>query len=546
MTGTHLEHKTEAGQSRWGRRVVRADIAGTRSCLVYEQRPHSIAELLLELRRWDDSIFLVSNDRRITYAAHETAVRHTADELSRLGVKRGDRVLMLAANSPEMIAAWWATTAIGAVLVLGNAWWSDDEVTHAIDVTTPKLAIVDERCAKRLPQAVPRYAIETIADAFESQQQRVRAVDVEEDDPAVILFTSGTTGRPKGAVLSHRAVIANLQNLLVATRQLPDRIDPGSTKAIYLLAFPLFHMSGMQTILLAALGGGRLVFRHGRFDAGKILDLIEREHVTHFGLVPTMASRILDDPRIADADLTSVRSITTGGMPVSADLLVRIRARFPNVSRGLGQIYGLSEAGGVLTIASGDDCKLRPTTVGRPLPVVELRVDSPDDDGIGEILARSPTNMSGYWAHEDDATVDSEGWLHTGDLGRVDEDGYLHILGRSKDVIIRAGENIAAPAVEECLMQHPAVAETMVVGLPHNDLGEEVAAVVVLAANADVDADALTEFVAGRLAHFEVPTKWWIRRDQLPMTDSGKAAKAEVTRQWLTREQATSPETTGG
>jgi long-chain acyl-CoA synthetase len=500
----------------------------------------------VELRRWDDSIFLVSNDRRITYAAHETAVRRTADELSRLGVKRGDRVLMLAANSPEMIAAWWATTAIGAVLVLGNAWWSSDEVAHAIEVTTPKLALVDERCAKRLPQAVPRYPIETIADAFESQQQRVQAVDVEEDDPAVILFTSGTTGKPKGAVLSHRAVIANLQNLLVATSQLPDRIDPGSARAIHLLAVPVFHMSGMQTILLAALGGSRLVFRHGRFDAGRILDLIEQEQVTHFGAVPTMLSRILDYPRTAEADLTSVRAITTGGMPVSADLLARIRACFPNVSKGLGQVYGLSESGGVLTIASGDDYKLRPTTVGRPLPVVELQVNDPDDDGMGEILARSPTNMSGYWAHEDDTMIDSEGWLHTGDLGRIDEDGYLHILGRSKDVIIRAGENVAARSVEECLMQHPAVAETMVVGLPHDDLGEEVGAVVVLAANAAVDADALTQFAADRLAHFEVPTKWWIRRDQLPMTASGKAAKAEVIRQWLSGQQASSPDSTGG
>ena len=525
---------TEDARFAWGTAVVDGE-ADDHPCKLWDPRRRRVPELLADMAPFADRDFLVQGERRITYAAHERAVQRIAGRLIAAGIHPGDRVVLFSANHPEAIAAWWAILQVGAVAVLANGWWSSEEIAGAIERTGPALVIADARRADRLPAGAPLLAVEALEPDLDEPGagSRVAAPDPgDEGDPAVILFTSGTTGFPKGAVLSHRAVIANLHNLLARQGSLPQQQDLGRRPIVNLLGLPLFHISGLQTMLLNALTGGRLVFRSAtRFDPAEILELVERERIDVLGAVPTMLGRLVEHPDIAVRDVSSVRVVATGGMPVPPVLLDRLRTAFPAARRGLGAIYGLSESGGVLTMISGADYEARPTSSGPPLPVVELRIAAPDETGTGEVLARSPTNMTGYWGQPDDMTVDADGWLHTGDLGRL-EDGHLVLVGRSKDVIIRGGENVAAPHVESCLLTHPAVTEVAVVGLEHPDLGEEVAAAVVLRPGASVDATDLAAFAGEHLAAFAVPTAWWIRKDPLPVTASGKIVKHELRTQW--------------
>ena len=243
-----------------------------------------------------------------------------------------------------------------------------------------------------------------------------------------------------------------------------------------------------------------------------------------------MAIRVLEDPTRGSRDLASVRSISLGGSPVTPELSDRLRAAFPNVRRGVSTVYGMTEAGGTVAAASGTLMADHPRTAGRPLPVVELRIDSADGTATGEIVVRTPSQMLGYWGQGAPEVIDAGGWLHTGDLGRL-EDGLLYLTGRAKDLIIRGGENIAAAHVEEVLHEHPAVAAVAVVGLPDPDFGEIVGAIVQLRTPA-AEAD-LHDFAAARLGRFQVPARWRLQTEPLPMTDSGKIAKHALRDAWL-------------
>lgn len=527
----------------WGTTVVTGEADG-HPCRLWEPRRRLVPELLLDMVPFAERDFLVQDDRRVTYAAHQRAVHRIAGRLFDAGVRPGDRVVLFCANHAETIAAWWAILQVGGVVVLANGWWSAEEIAGAIERVEPRLVLADARRATRLPAGCPVLPLESLRadlDPAGGPPMALPGPTGSEGDPAVILFTSGTTGFPKGAVLSHRAVIANVHNLLIRQTSLPQQQDRSRTPVVNLLALPLFHISGMQTMLLNGLTGGRLVFRSDtRFDPAEVLALIEAERINVVGAVPTMLGRLVDHPDLTRRDLSSVRAIATGGMPVPPVLVERLRAAFPTAQKTVGAIYGLSESGGVLTMISGREYQERPWSSGPPFPVVELRIDQPDEAGGGEILARSPTNMTGYWGLPDDRTVDAEGWLHTGDVGRLDDD-QLVIVGRSKDVIIRGGENVAAPHVEACLLGHPDVVEVAVVALSHPDLGEEVAAAVVVRPDHPVTADDLARWAADHLAAFAVPTAWWIRHEPLPTTASGKVVKHEIRTNWPRSAVGTSP-----
>jgi acyl-CoA synthetase (AMP-forming)/AMP-acid ligase II len=245
-----------------------------------------------------------------------------------------------------------------------------------------------------------------------------------------------------------------------------------------------------------------------------------------------MIGRVIDHPDLSLRDTSSLRSVTVSGTHVSPQLIDQVRQAFPTARRNAGTIYGMTEAGGTLTAATGKDLASRPGTVGRPFPVVELKIKDPDSSGKGEIVARSPTNMTGYLGSAEPSVVDAAGWLHTGDIGRIDDEGYLFIEGRIKDVIIRGGENIACPNVEAALGQHPAVADVAVIGLPDDEFGEVVAAVVVLRDGVEVRADDLEAFASESLAYFEVPSRWWLRREQLPTNATGKVVKQALREAW--------------
>jgi acyl-CoA synthetase (AMP-forming)/AMP-acid ligase II len=350
----------------------------------------------------------------------------------------------------------------------------------------------------------------------------------DEEDPALILFTSGSSGLPKGVVLPRRAVIANQQNTMARTRRLPADLDPCRPQAVTMVCTPLFHIGGITNILLALLTGAKLVFNAGRFDPGQVLELIEAERVQAFAGVPTMAARLLEHPDLPRRNLSSLRALPMGGAPIPPRLLDTVTERLPQLKRGgLGNNWGMTESGGFLSSAGATDLVERPGTVGLPAPCAQLRIADPDADGVGEVEVRAPTMMLGYLAPDglaDDGAIGPDGWLRTGDLGRIDADGYLFLTGRAKDIVIRGGENIACAHVEATLLSHPAITEAAVFGIEHADLGEELVAVVRYSGTTPT-AEELREFARARLAYFEVPTQWRITDEPLPTLAGEKIDK---------------------
>ena len=515
----------------WGETVVASRYAG-HDGLVYDPRPRSLVGLLDASKRFGDRDFLVQGDRRVSFAGFRGAVRTGADVLAEHGAGPGSPILLFAYNSPAWALGLWSSWVAGAVPVLANRWWSDDELAQAIDTVQPSLIVTDRRDLDAL--GVDVLTIGELDRSFDHlpEDAALGAVDVpEEDSTAMVLFTSGSSGRAKGVCLSHRSVLANQHNLLLGSGRLPHQQRPDAAPTVNLVSVPLFHIGGVSHLVTQVIAGGRLVFLRGRFDAEEVLQLIEAEGVTSWGGVPTMAKRVLEHPGFDRYDLSSLRSFPLGGAPVPGELLDRVRRRLPRLSRGLASTWGLSESGGFLTLARAHEMEERPGTSGRPYPVVEVRVGDPDVDGVGELLVRSPTVMLGYLGLPDDTTVDGEGWLHTGDLGRLDADGYVYITGRAKDIVIRGGENVACPHVEDVLARHPDVVEAAVVGVPNDDLGEEVAAALVVRPGAMVTPNELRTFAADWLAAFEIPSRWLVRTDPLPVLATGKVDKQTLRRE---------------
>jgi long-chain acyl-CoA synthetase len=522
----------------WGRDVV-VDSSGPYPVRVYRQRRSLIPDLLLDCRRWADRECLVQGQLRLTFAEHEAAVERVAAELAARGVRPGDPVLLYAANSIAWVVTYWAVLRLGAIAVLGNGWWTSSEVAGAIGTVTPSLIFTDQRLVERLPAGMATVTEAELLDVLTAEGPAPELPEPAgaEIDPAVVIFTSGTTGAPKGAMLPHRAVIANLHNLMNLTKRLPQDLADDYAANSYLHTLPLFHVGGLQALGMSFLTGGKMVFLSGRFDAAKVLELIERERVSSWACVPTMLARVVEHPDVSSRDTNSVRSLTAGGSSVPKELAGRAAIAFPNMAKGMAAVYGLTEAGGTVTTASGRHMLEHPGTIGRPMPVVELRLAPTGDAELdalgGEIQVRAPGVMLGYWGGAvGDGGVDEQGWLHTGDLGRRDEDGWMYLVGRKKDIIIRGGENIASAHVESRLRAHPEVAEVAVVGLPHADLGEEVAAVVVARPGASLEAASLAEFAAQELARFEVPSRWWIRAEPLPTNAVGKILKRTLVTDW--------------
>lgn len=516
---------------RWGKEIETGTVNG-HPCRMYVHRPRRIAELLVDAQRWSDRTFLVQGERRLTGRQHAQAVARVAAEFRRRGVRAGQHVMLTGFNQIEWVVAWWALQCIGPMVALGNAWWSEQEAADAAAQVQPALVVMDRKLRHPVPAGAQVVWFDELRPLVDLRAEAALELDpVGEEAPAVVIFSSGTTGAAKGVVMSHRGVIANVQNLMHMTGRLPSELDPGHPGTVSLVTMPLFHLGGFQISMMTLLSGGQVVFLKGKFDPQEALELMQRERVRAWGSVPTMVSRVMQHARFADFDTSSVSSVQMGGAPVGADLKAQVARCFPASGKRVGSMYGLTESGGVIATGAGSDILGRPGCVGRALPTVEIRIGDPDSQGVGEVMARAPTATLGYLGDRAPIT-DADGWLASGDLGRIDEEGRLYIVGRSKDMIIRAGENIASVHVESCVRTHPAVAEVAVLGLPHADLGEEVAAVVVLKPGAEVSSEELRGHAAGRLARFEVPTRWWLRRESLPLNATGKVVKAELRAQW--------------
>ena len=515
----------------WGDTPARSQSGGIPFKL-YEPRRRRVPELLIDAGRWGPRTHLIQGERELSFDDCQAATEAVAAHLHARGVRAQDRLLILAANSPEWVISLWAGLAIGAIVAPGNGWWSEEEVAHAIALTDPKLVIGDDKRLAKVPSATTTITVDEIRAIVDSPPASTTpppfAMDGDENDPALIVFTAGTTGLPKGATLAHRSWIATLHQTLAVSHRLPQELSADQAGFVSLLTGPLFHIGGLHALGLALVGGGTLVFLEGRFDPGQVLEVMERHRVEVWGAIPTMTIRVLEHPSLADRDVSSLRSVPLGGAPVSPELLERIQAAFPNAKRRVTNVYGLTECSGTVAAASGRLIAEHPGTTGEPLPCVDMQIAQPDADGVGELLVRTPGQMLGYWNEPPDPTViDADGFVHTGDLGKL-VDGRLYITGRSKDIVIRGGENIAAPHVEAVLHEHPDVADVAVVGLPHADLGEEVAAAVRLRPGAVATVQTLSDYARQRMASFEVPSAWWLTDGELPMTDTGKADKKRL------------------
>ncbi|MBB2946344.1 acyl-CoA synthetase (AMP-forming)/AMP-acid ligase II [Actinoplanes lutulentus] len=483
----------------------------------YTDRPRDVAGLLDLAGRWGERPHVVQGDTVLSFEQLRHAALAKAAELAGHGAGRGDRIVLLGFNSPEWIINFWAVVSLGAVPVLGNAWWSRHELADCLTTVGPALVLADARASRNLPADA---AVVPWRCVISSESMPAEAIDHDEDEPAVLVFTSGTAGRPKAVVLSHRSLLSGLHMLLHVTKRLPQLVDDATGDA-GLHTGPMFHIGGIQTLLRAIVVGDTLVMPAGKFEPGEALALIERWRIARWSAVPTMVSRVLEHPDRLRRDLSSLRSVTVGGAPVHQEFLAQLRGGLPGVDPRVATGWGLTENGGQATAASGRDTRERPGSCGRPLPLVELEIAGED----GEILVRSPTQMIGYFGH-DGSPIDAQGRLHTGDLGHLDADGYLWVTGRAKDMIIRGGENIAPAAVEQALAALPGVIESAVFGVPSAEFGEEVMAVVVVEPGRT--AEELGEGLRTRVASFAVPSRWWLRHEPLPTTHSGKIDKNQV------------------
>lgn len=511
----------------WGKDIATEVIGGV-PFRMYTDRPRRVERLLEFAGRWGVRPHIIQGERVVTFEDLHRAAVDKARQLTDLGIRRGDRIFLLGWNSPEWVFNFWACLLAGAVPVLANAWWSEVEVGNGLAALQPALTLADDRCVARVPKGARcgAWGIDTTR-----RLETEAAADTDgarsEEETALIIFTSGTSGQPKAVVLSHRALLARLQMTLHITRKLPQQIDETASD-VTLITGPLFHVGGMQTLMRAMAVGDTLVLTEGRYDPAEVLASIERNKVRRWNAVPTMVTRLLDHPDVPRRDLSSLKSISIGGAPVHAELMQRIRTQLPSVSPRIPTGYGLTENGGQATAAAGSEAIEELGSAGKPLPCVEIRFLSHPGLPDGEILLRSPTQMSGFFGLEE-SPIDEEGWLHTGDLGRLDDKGNLWITGRTKDMIIRGGENIAPAAIERALLNIPGVTEAVVFGVPQHDLGEEVMAVVVT--DIELAPRQLHEQLRGQIASFAVPSRWRIQREPLPTNHTGKVDKAAISAQ---------------
>lgn len=526
--------------------LVEEEVLGARMPGLRHRR-RAVAELLADSVRFGDRDYLVTEDRRLSYREHAAAAAALAAALrEEYGVRRGDRVAILAANTVEWVITFWAAQSLGAIAVGLNGWWVPREIEYGLALTEPAAVVVDAKRAKLLADIDTTAAVVTMDEdlprliaAHAGAEPTVP--DVAEDDPAVILFTSGTSGKPKAALHSQRNLLAvtgyfEYTDALAAAFS-GKTLEPGAPLDLRcLLTSPLFHIASLHNLVVPRLAtGSAVIMPQGGFDADRILRLIEKERVTNWGAVPTMASRLLEHGDIGRYDTSSLTAFALASAPSSPAFKQRLREEVPFAADALVDSYGLTECSTAVAVATPADLAESPGTLGRPIISVALEIrdadGTPVPEGVeGEVYVRSPFVMLGYWRNPEAtaAAIDAERWLRTGDFG-VMEQGRLRLTGRRSDLILRGGENIYPVEIEQCLDEHPDVVECAVVGEPHPDLGQQVAAVVVLTEGSTASEADLREFARERLAYFKVPERWRITSDPLPRNITGKLIRSGIT-----------------
>jgi long-chain acyl-CoA synthetase len=520
----------------------------------FVRSPRSVLDIFDAGQTHADLVHVVYRDERLTFGqARERALSVAHALQTTFGVRAGDRVAICMRNLPEYVLAVWGAALCGAIVTPMNSWWLGAELGYALGDAGAKVAFLDAERADRLREhgrpggltvvgvrgapGDPGVDLSIDVDVDDLLQESPIDPDAVvrpgRDDVVAMLYTSGTTGTPKGALITNRGMTGNLWNMAFSTLReglISGRPPAPDAQPATLSAQPLFHIGGMSSIFGAPLGGLKMVMMH-KWDVEEALRLAQEEKVTQFGGVPTVVRQVLDRPGVAELDLP-IRGFPMGGAAVPPDLPVRAIEHF---GRGIQLLngYGLTETTSAVVTNVGEEFATRPTSVGRPNLTADVKVVGPDGDElgagqVGEICCRSPQVVKGYW-HDEAATEASfvDGWFHSGDLGYLDDEGFLYVVDRLKDVVIRGGENVYCAEVEAVLHEHPAIASAAIVGVPEPAMGERVCAVVVPRRGAAVDLETVREFTLERLAAFKAPEALLVA-DALPETATGKIDKKSL------------------
>ena len=577
MTGV-IEHFLSARQELTGPggqfALARVNVRGS-DILAYASAPPHMRFFWEMSAAHGDKVYLVYEDERYTYAQVHEQVRKLASYLVAHGAGKDGRVAVSTRNYPEWVVAYWATVSIGAALVGMNAWWTAPEMEYALKDSDPVVLIADDERLERLAQTTPRPGMHVVSVRSDrkvgenfacwedvmatADPGALPTVDIHPDDDATIFYTSGTTGFPKGAQLTNRGSVTNILNLVamttttavaeqkaIAAGDIPAPAAPATApdpaaQACFFAPTPLFHVTACNCILHpATLSGAKVVLMY-KWDPGRALELIERERVTSFSGVPTMSRELLLHPDWSKRDTSSLQGMGGGGAALQPDLVGKIADALKKSGGQPSTGYGMTETHGIITANSARWFIAKPASCGPLVPTLEGKlVDEdgndlpPGPDTVGVLCVRGAVTIKGYLNREE-ATAETikDGWLNTGDVARIDEDGFVYLVDRAKDMVIRGGENVYCSEVETAIYNHPAIAEAAVFGVPDERLGEEVAAAIVLQPGKSVTEDEIRTFLSASLAKHKIPSKIWFREEQIPRNANGKFLKRELRKELI-------------
>ena len=539
------------------------DIRGVR-IRAWKNGPHTLTDVFLAGRAFGDRTFLVHENERASYEAFSRATLAFAAALREAGVEKGDRVAIVMRNLPEWPVAFFAAVIVGAVATPLNAWWTGGELEFGLINSGAKVVVLDterlERLAEHLPNCPDLKQVFVARELDEVSHPRVTKLEsvigevngwgalpdqplpdvaVGPEDDATIFYTSGTTGKPKGALATHRNVTSNVLTSAIALArsyllrgEAPPAPDPNAPQRRSLASVPFFHVTGCFASMQPTVFTGGMLALMRKWDAEEAMALIEREKLTTAGGVPTIAWQLIEHPAREKYDLSSLLTVSYGGAPAAPELVRRIKEAFPQSQPGSG--WGMTETCATFTSHVGQEYEQHPDSCGPASPVCEMKVVGPEGSAlppgqVGELWGKGPNIVKGYW-NNPQATAETfvDGWVKTGDLARIDEEGFCYIVDRAKDVIIRGGENIYSVEVEDVLYEHPAVMDAALVPIPHKILGEEPGAVVTLKPGFSASEEELRAWVALRLAAFKTPVKVLFWPEPLPRNPNGKILKPEL------------------
>jgi long-chain acyl-CoA synthetase len=544
--------------------ITEADINGVPT-KIWAAAPPTLREIFDAAAAFGPRDHLVFEGERVTVDAFRAAAAHFAARLATDGVKKGDRVALAMRNLPEWPAVFWGAVLAGAIVTPLNAWWTGPELEYGLQDSGASILVADAERYDRLRAHLPdcatlrRIYVSRAAQGFAGDDLRIMrlesvtgatdawaklpapalpGVPLAPDDDVAIFYTSGTTGKPKGAVISHRNVISNVFNAsctyaraFIRRGEVPPSPDPAVQKA-FLVSVPFFHVTGCFATMIPVLMGGHKLVMQRRWNADEALPLMQKERITNFGGVPTVVWQVIEHPRLDEFDLSAVETVAYGGAPSAPKLVQLVAQRFPRVQQRQG--WGMTETSATAVSNTAEDYQRKPASCGVPPPTGEAKIMGANGRELprgeaGELWYKGPVVVRGYWNDpQATAATFADGWLKTGDVARMDEEGFIYIVDRARDMLIRGGENIYCIEVENVIEAHPAVMDAAVIGRPHPALGEEPVAVVSLKPGTTASADDIRGWSAQRLAAFKVPVDVVFRSAPLPLNANGKIVKRDV------------------